>query len=438
MQNLIRTFVLVVAPVVVVVGAPSEQSAQISPPPAISDTVPVTGIQPELTPESLTPDAPIESRRAPRVQPGEILFNEIELSPQGVIAYDTLGNRWTYDFQTDEFVAGDLPGRDTRPTDIALPVEQRSTEQLLVKPVASYVNVGYEQFVDGDINATGRVVVQGWVKGNIRSWQRVLVTPHGRVDGSIYAPQIDVEAGGIVLGTISETSNPMSVLHDISTQYMWVVLGILGFWLIFTFVLVSLAPHQFRNIQSCVSSYQLRSFLLGLLLLLLMGPAMAVFAVTIIGLVVTIAIPFAYLLAMSLGVITFGNRLINRLMLRLFGRKQSLMFQSLVGVSLFAGVWLLVVNLLASNDPTTNNVGMILLVVVTVGSLYPVCTGLGAAFLTRFGFRPYISYRDRQAEKPSAPPVPPPIPKAPPVVGPPPTPPPSHRPGSAPLSPGND
>jgi hypothetical protein len=165
---------------------------------------------------------------------------------------------------------------------------------------------------------------------------------------------------------------------------------------------------------------------------------MAVFAVTIIGLVVTIAIPFAYLLAMSLGVITFGNRLINRLMLRLFGRKQSLMFQSLVGVSLFAGVWLLVVNLLASNDPTTNNVGMILLVVVTVGSLYPVCTGLGAAFLTRFGFRPYISYRDRQAEKPSAPPVPPPIPKAPPVVGPPPTPPPSHRPGSAPLSPGND
>lgn len=399
-----------------------------------SDSVSTTPIAPAEASVPISDDS-VGPRRA---QPGDILFNEIELSPEGVIAYDTLGNRWSYDFQTDEFVEGELPGSDIRPADVGMPVEQRCTERLEVKPVASYINVGYEQFVEGDINATGRVVVQGWVKGNIRSLQRVLVTPHGRVDGSIYAPEIDVEAGGIVLGALTETSNPMSVLHDLSAQYMWVVFGVFVFWLVFTFVLVSLAPRQFRNIQGCVSSYQLRSFWLGLLLLLLMGPAMAVFAVTIIGIVVTIAIPFAYLIAISLGVITFGNRVINRLMLRLFGRKQSLMFQSLLGVTMFAAVWLLVAYLLGSSDPTSTTIGTVLLVLVTVGSLYPVCTGLGAAFLTRFGFRPYVAYGDRQAGQADTSPAPPPIPKAPPVMGPPPTPPPSHRPGSSPLSSGNE
>lgn len=447
MQDVVRIFVFSAVVLLFAAGvvpaapagsdAPASESASVS-----GEASDSSHAETEFTPApegSGTVEWIDESTAPRRTKPGEVLFNEIELSPERVIAYDTLGNRWSYDFQTDEFVEGDLPGDDLPDNDMGRPVTERCTDTLELKAVASYVNVSYENVVTGDINATGRVVVQGWVKGNIRSLQRVLVTPHGRVDGSIYAPEIDVEEGGIVLGEISETSNPMRVLQDISAKYMWVVVGVLLFWLVFTFVLVSLAPRQFRNIQSCVSSYQLRSFALGLLLLLLMGPAMIVFAVTIIGIVISVAIPFAYLAAISLGVITFGNRVINRLMLRLFGRKQSLMFQSLLGVTLFAATWLLVAYLLGSPDPSTNTFGTVLLVLVTAGSLYPVCSGLGAAFLTRFGFRPYISYRDRKAIQPETSPEPPPIPKAPPVVGPPPTPPPSHRPpGSSPLSPGND
>ncbi|MBD3403349.1 hypothetical protein GF420_10675 [candidate division GN15 bacterium] len=410
--------------------------------PAISaseSTISETTVEPSVAtaPDEIEFSEPVEPTGPRRAEPGEILFNEIELSPQGVVAYDTLGNRWSYDFQTDQFIEGTLPGGERSPADVVLPVEERATELLEVQPFASYVNVSYEDYVQGDVIATGRVVVQGWVQGDVRSYKRVLVTPSGRVDGDVSAPIVDIEEGGLVLGTVSETSNPMDVLQ-VSTVGIWVVVGIFVFWLIFTFVLVSLAPKQLKNIQSCVGQYQLKSFALGLLLLLLMGPAMAVFAVTLIGLVITILIPFAYLIAMSLGVVTFGNRVINRLMLKLFGRRQSQMFQSLLGVIGFAGIWFLVAVLMTSTDRVAHGFGVALLVVTILLSLYPVCTGLGAAFLTRFGFRPYVSYRDRQAPAADDTPAPPPIPKAPPVVGPPPTPPPSHRPGSSPLSPGND
>ena len=52
---------------------------------------------------------------------------------------------------------------------------------------------------------------------------------------------------------------------------------------------------------------------------------------------------------------------------------------------------------------------------------YQICAGAGAAVLTRFGFRAYVSFDDRvrKAGDVSRPPAPPPIPRVPPVVRPP-------------------
>jgi hypothetical protein len=392
--------------------------------------------------DSLETALPSDSEILDVVAAEDHVFVELELTQGGVLARDTMGDFWRYDFDEDLFVpaqSSDLTGLGGESVEAALPVEERCIDRKDVKIGQQYVHVGYDEYVDADIIAAGRVVVQGWVQGNVRSLERVLVMPSGQVDGDIEAPEITVKEGGIVYGQQTLTTN----IVDFVTQFLtaWgptIAVFVFGFLILFTFVAISLAPRQLGNVRACIDRYRMRTLFVGGVLVLLMVPAMIVFSVTVVGLVLTVLTPVAYLMAVSAGIVAASDLYIRPLVSRFFKSRQSFMFQSLVGTLLFSALWFLAASLLLAESTTLRMVGQFAVVVAAIISLYPVCTGVGAAFLTRLGYRRYVSYRDRRPDESAGHPEPPPIPKAPPSVGRStdlPTPP---RPGTPPLSSGNE
>lgn len=381
-------------------------------------------------------------------QPSDTVFNEILLTDESVVAVDTAGYGWYYDFKKGSFVVGNLPvgdvdGRSQRRDELGtdeVPVEERCTEEKEVKPFERRsVWVGYDEYVDGDIIAYGRVTIKGWVKGDVKSIRkRVLVTESGRVDGNIEAPEIIDR--GIVLGEKIETGSPLEI-EDITRSFsasgVIIVISFTVFLLFCGFLAVTLMPKQMANFGRCLSRHKVKSFFLGLLFVFLMPAVLAVVMVTIIGLIVVPFVPLIYLIAFALGIVSFANLIGKHFSLRYLGGGKSMLFQSTVGILLLMSFWFVVAVLLGSNDDVSQGFGVFFLVVSIMLSSFPILAGVGAAILTRFGFKEYVSWKDRQEQQGGAPaptPAPPPIPEAPspgaPPAGPVPpsaTPPPSPR-----------
>jgi len=326
-------------------------------------------------------DAPPDSM--PRTTSG-FVFTDIELSPEGVTAYDSSGNQWSYDFDRGQFVAGsdtrgaETGGREERSRDEAVePVESRCIEEKIVDyPALKAVYVGWDEYVDGDIVAYNRVTVKGWVRGSVHSFNKtILVTSSGQVDGNVRAPEIVIRPGGIVYGEVIEIP-PYTIPIDIIDNQ----LATEGIWVVAIIVLV---------------------------------------AITVVGLVVIWLVPIAYLVAFALGMAASGFQLTGPLVRRYAGMTLGSMGTSLAGVLMYMVVWTVVALLLGADTSGYSGyhgLGIFLLVVAIVGTTYPLLTGTGAAVLTRFGFRQYVSSRVRETTSAeSAPaPAPPPIPKGPP------------------------
>lgn len=360
------------------------------------------------------------------------VFTDIELSPEGVIAVDSAGVRWTYDFGAEKFIRdvrfgpGRIRDRRDQIPEVHDPVEDRCTEKLKVShPALNAVYVGYNEFVKGDILAANRVTVKGWVQGDIQSTNsRVLVTSSGQVDGDIRAPEIIVKPGGVVLGKQKITEHTISIPVELLTESfseagMWVVFSFTVALMLFAYLASSLMPRQSANVTSCIAEHKAKTFLLGLLFIFLIPFIITLVAVTIVGLAVLPLIPLAYLFALALGMGASGRPL-TRFLLRSFGTGEpSLMFYSLTGVLVYMILWTVVALLLGSgesNHPVAWGFGIFSLVLSIVATIWPLATGVGAAVLTRFGFRDYISFRDGQVSKgTTAPaPAPPPIAEKPP------------------------
>jgi len=358
--------------------------------------------------------------------PGEAVFQEIELSPEGVVAFDSLGNRWYFDFDDDVFLldpragGGERVGTEgeTGPDELE-PVEERCTEPKTIRhPALKAVFVGYDEYVDGDITAYDRVTIKGWVKGDIQSYnKRVLVTASGRVDGDIKAPDIEIKKGGLVLGEqiITEAYQipPIDmVIAPFSAEGIWVVFVFtLGFLLI-AFLAVSLAPRQLKNISRCIIEHKYKTFFTGLLFIPLLPLVVAILVITIVGIIAIALLPLSILVAMVLGMSVCGSILGRSVFGKVFGARQSLMFQSLFGVLVFMLAWTLVALLLGSGEASglVHGFGVFMLVVAILTTSYPLLAGIGAAILTRFGFKRYVSYREQETKREGAVPTPAPPP----------------------------
>ncbi len=376
----------------------------------------------------------------------EQIFTNIELSPVGVRAVDSAGERWVFDFQTDSFVPDTTAGvRDRRdgehPPEME-DVETRCTVELKVRqPALKAVFVGYDEYVNGDIIAYDRVTVKGWVKGDVQSInKRVLITSTGRVDGNVRAPKIEVRDGGIINGeqTITEPfSIPVEVLtSSFSAAGIWIVLGFTVFLLLVAFIGVTLAPRQWENMDACVSGHRGKSFLLGLVVIFMLPVIVTVLAISLVGIIL---IPFLFLVGLPVA-LTVGMGHAGKLLARRFvppppGTRSGLMFPSLLGVLAFMLLWTLVAVLLGSSSDVAEGFGVLLLIVVILLTVWPLFSGVGASMLTRFGFRSYVGFGGRQQDSGGrAPaPAPPPMPEGPRMTPPPlpgrrPTPPPPPPP----------
>ena len=283
--------------------------------------------------------------------------------------------------------------------------------------------VGYDEYVDGDVIAIDRVVVKGWVKGNVTSYRkRVLVTESGRVDGDIRAPSVIIKDGGVHLGRIYEEVSPLDIeglTRDFSPAGIIIVLSFVVALVALAFIAVLVFPRQYNNIYYCQRFFAGRSLSLGLVMTILLPFVVTVVALTIVGVFVIPLIPVAYIIAYLLGVVGFGQLIGRKVSERFLSGERSIAFQAVLGTIIFMWLWIATAALMTSADGGFwYGLGVFLLVVSIVFSCYPILTGLGAAILTRFGFRSYQSSRKSKGESDdSSTPAPPPIPTAPPTVG---------------------
>lgn len=357
----------------------------------------------------------------------DTVFNEILLSGHGVTAIDTSGYEWYYDFEKNTFVMGspedseiedaEEPFPDFEMEDI--PVEERCTIEKKIKSFEKKsITIDTDEYVDGDINVWGRVTVKGWVKGDIKSYQkRVLVASTGQVDGSIEAPSIVVKDGGVVLGEIIEKQTDINIdeiTSSFSTDGIIVVISLSALFLFASFILIALMPRQLKTFQDCCMKFSYRSYFLGLLFLLLMPVVLTVVTITIVGIILVPFIPFIYIFAIIMGVISFGDRIGCHLFQRFTGSEKHMIIQSATGIVMLMALWLVVAVLLGAGNDVSQGFGIFFLVVAIIISTVPLCSGIGSAFLTRFGFRTYLSWQERQQqrhEQKTSIPAPPPIPQ---------------------------
>lgn len=354
--------------------------------------------------------------------PTDTIFYEILLSDDGVVAVDTAGYDWYYDFGRSRWEAGIPEPDEVDSRSIAIggrdddqePIDERCNVEKWVKPLQTKpVMVGFDEYVDGDITVLGRVTIKGWVTGDVSSLnKRVLVTETGWVDGNIEAPRVIVREGGYVGGTVTEVPSPLE--FDFGSPFsavgIIVAASFTAMLLLSALLVVTLAPRHTENLCGCIEANKAKTFFLGFLLWLCLPPLIVLVTITIVGIPLTPLVPLAYVVAAILGMVAFGN-MVGRVFARqVLGGEKGRLFQTLVGILLTMSLWFVSATLLGANSGTAQGFGVFLLVVAILVSAYPVASGAGAAFLTRFGFREYVDWKDRAksaAEPP--PPAPPPL-----------------------------
>jgi len=367
---------------------------------------------------------------SPAADSGQVqVFIEIQLTNEGVVAYDSAGDRWIYDFEALRFVPSEAVSGESGYRERGVegekiePVEVRCTEEKIVDyPALTAVYVGRDEYVRGDIKSYSRVTVKGWVKGSVQSFNKtVLVTSTGQVDGDVKAPEVEIKEGGVVKGQVIETPPyeiPVEVIRTgLSTAGIWVVFGFtLGLSLV-VFLVSALAPTRVANVTACVVDFPVKTSLVGLLFVFLMPVIVVLVVLTVIGVLVVWAVPLAYLVSFALGVTATSVQVLSIVMRRLGKAAPGLPTASIIGIVFYMGIWAVAA---MTFDPDTGDaLGVLLLLLAIFSNLYPIFAGTGAVVMTRFGSRSYAPRlrMPRPSDEPAPAPAPPPIPQTPTDLG---------------------
>ena len=348
------------------------------------------------------------------------VFVKIKLEKGQVTAIDTMGYDWYYDFDKDAFIEGYYPDEEHTAEDFIIEeiisVKDRCINEKIVKDYEGDIIVGYDEYVDGDIKAFERVSIKGWVRGDVTSINdSVIIYQSGQVDGDVKAPWIIQKKGAKVKGRVIITDTSLDFKDftgSFSADGLVVVIVFTVVLIFFSFLVTSLMPLQLKRMNDIVLNNPIKSYLLGFLFILLMPVITAIVIITIVGILVSPLVPILYILAFFIGVVLFGNRIGRMISIRFLGGEKKILFQATIGVFLFMSLWLLDAILLGQQSDIAEGFGIFVLVVAIVISTYPICTGVGAALLSRFGFRDYISWKDKHGfdAEPYAPaPAPPPL-----------------------------
>ncbi|HEX4203059.1 MAG TPA: polymer-forming cytoskeletal protein [Ktedonobacteraceae bacterium] len=274
----------------------------------------------------------------------------------------------------------------TRTTD----VQQKCTEEHPKPSFGNTVVVGSGEVVCGSLTSVGGTsVVQGEVKGDIVTFGGNVVID-GNVDGNValYGGNLTLQNGAHVNGNIHVCGGQWiegqdSQLHgnvfDCTKSVGILLLGNndAGFhfwslvaWIGLAWLLSTLLPEHVMLVRTTVQSKVRRSFLLGLLTVLLTPAIMAVLVSLIIPIPLAIIVAIGLIAAWALGTVAIGWLIGERLLHAVAPQHNSRLLQVVAGTAVLA---------LAGSLPY---IGWI--ISIGAGLL-----GLGAVFLSRFGTRLY-------------------------------------------------
>lgn len=353
----------------------------------------------------------------------DITFIEIRLSNEGVAAVDTSGEQWYYDFSRDLFIHGQQAlsieeNSDLERLEAEEEIKNRAVYELKISKLEKNVQVGFDEYVDCDIVALEKVIIRGWVKGDVKSLtDKILITNTGRVEGDIEAPTIILKNGAVVIGEVIETNNPLDfegLVDTFSIDGIIIVSSFIIFFILLSYLVAFLMPRQLDNFKICMQNYRIRTYFVGFLFLILLPALILLFAITIVGIVLIPLLPLAYLFAIFVGVIAFGNIIGEKISTRFKTNSKSAFSNSIVGVLILMTLWMIVAVLMGSSDSVSEGFGILFLVISILISTFPILSGIGAAFLTRFGFRAYHSLGSQtKINDDENVPAPPPIPNIP-------------------------
>lgn len=228
--------------------------------------------------------------------------------------------------------------------------------------------------VDGDIVAfAGSVIINGQVDGNVNLYGGNLTLQNGaHINGDIHVcgGQWIEGANSQFRGTVFECTKSVTTLlaGDGSPGSR--------FWLVFTWVglallLTVLLPEHVMLVRTTVKSKWRRSFVLGLLTILLAPEVLSVLIALIIPIPLAIIVAIGLIVAWALGTVAIGWLIGDYLVHMVAPHYYSRSIQVVVGSAVLA---------LAGTLPY---IGWI--ISIGAGLL-----GLGAVFLSRFGTRLYV------------------------------------------------
>lgn len=338
-------------------------------------------------------------------------FIEIQLTREGVIAFDSQNTRWRYDFDEARFFREQVVSSQNNLRADIPQVSRRAVVERRIRLYVPSVVLEYDEFVESDIVSVGPVTIRGWAKGNVQSIsKRVIVAETGRVEGTIRAPEIIVRDGAQVAGVqilTDELGEPLHESDDLSAaEGILIVVALSLVVLLGIFLIHTLMQRQLGHVEKCMREYGGRAFLVGVLTLLLIPLAVVALVITVIGVIATPLVPLVLLIAVLMGIAVTARRISDPLLRRIGLHDIPPLARTLIGVVVLTLPWVAASVLLTSTDEVALGFGIALLVVLLLIWSYPVVAGLGAASMTRLGWRPYVSFRDAVANQPPVPIVP--------------------------------
>nr|MBN2278191.1 polymer-forming cytoskeletal protein [candidate division Zixibacteria bacterium] len=361
-------------------------------------------------------------------------FIELHLTPEGAYGVDEEGHEWDYDFTRDTFIrhSGDSGRTQTvfgRRETVEIPevpeipdVEGLRAEKLAeLKQIKGLklgaVVIGVDEKVIGPVVAVGPVTVRGVVVGDVISYKKITVTSTGEIQGDARAPEIVKMRGGTITGSRIENDFPAIPEVDIFSENRFTALiAVVVIWvglLICGLLVVGVIPMPISRIKACLQQNFIKSFFIGLLILLAFGPVMALLSLTVIGIpIALIALPIGLCLAVIFGIVGMGS-LIGDIAAKYYdGLDKSQLVKIIFGISIMVIFWLFMALLMIKPGSVTNGFATLFLVLSIIIWSFVVSAGLGAVVMTRFGKRECgaISIEIKvDRVQPPPPPTPPPL-----------------------------
>ncbi len=332
----------------------------------------------------------------------DTLFRELHLSPDGIFGVDTTGREWDYDFSRDAFIRGDLDasgGTETvftgkspsTPTlDIQEPPDLRITRYDGLQ--MGSVTVEKDEKVVGSIVAMGAITVEGRVTGDVFSYSMVTVARTGEIYGNVRAPRIVKMRGAVIHGTRSETDLPQipefQFLEKTSYTQLLISGGLFLLFVLGTLLAAAIVPNQIDRLKVCVQTGPVKSFFAGLLVWILLTPAMALLCLTIIGIpIAVIIVPIGLIIGVVLGVLGCSQLVGEKARTWFSFAYESQLMRMLVGLAMLSLLWLLAGLLKIPPSSVSRGFADFFTAIAWIIWGIVATMGIGAIMMTRFGSR---------------------------------------------------